>query len=75
MDSGARKSQDLLMRVHTARARFMEAIAAEHQLFEKRFDAMAETFNRWIDQQQKVTEALKDYDEATSAYLAAIARK
>ena len=47
----------------------------KHQLFEKRFDAMAESFNRWIDQQQKVTEVLKDYDKATSAYLAAIVRK
>ena len=73
MGSAARQIQDLLVRVHTARAHFMEAIAAERQLFEQRFDAVTESFNRWLAQNQKVVEALKDYDEATKVYLAAIA--
>ena len=73
MANGARPAQELLVRVNTARARFIEAIAVERQLFEKRFDAVAGSFNRWMEQSQKVAEALKDYDAATSAYLAAIA--
>lgn len=63
------------MRVHAARARFTEAIAAERELFEKRFDTVADSFKRWMEQNQKVADALKDYDEATKAYLAAIGER
>ena len=75
MDGSAQRTHELLERVNAARVRFMEAVAVERQLFDQRFDGLAESFRRWTAQNQRVIEALKEYDAATTDYLAAIARK
>jgi hypothetical protein len=69
------QTHELLERVHAAKARYHGAIAAERQLFHVRFkgdtaEAMAASFNRWMEQQARVVQALDEYDAAATEYLA-----
>jgi hypothetical protein len=80
MASASPDPDQLLERVQAAKAQFEAAIAVEIELFDKRFDggtfdALAASFHRWMAQNEKVLDALKEYDAATTEYLAAIARR
>lgn len=79
MASASPDLDQLLERVQAAKAQFEAAIAVEIELFDKRFDgdtfdALAVSFHQWTAQNERVLHALKEYDAATTKYLAAIAR-